>query len=112
MDVISKSKHVRIPPQKARDLIREIRGKTAKSAVMLTQFGYRKAAKEIGKTLKSAIANAEANHSLSIDQLSVKKAVVDEGARMRRFWPRPRGGVSPIARRTCHITIVLTDGKI
>lgn len=111
MDVISKSKHVRMPPQKARDLIREIRGKTAKEAVMLTQFGYRKASAEITKTLKSAIANAETNHNLAVDKLHVKKAVIDEGARMRRFWPRPRGGVSPIARRTCHITIILTDGN-
>lgn len=111
MDVTAKSKHVRMPPRKARDLARELRGKPAKAAVMMMQFGYRKAAREISKTLQSAIANAEANHNLAVEKLRVKKAVVDEGTRIRRHWPRPRGSVSPIAKRTCHITIVLTDDE-
>ena len=63
----------------------------------------------IGKTLKSAVANAENNANLKVDGLVVKEAIVGEGPTMKRMMPRARGSGSRILKRTSHIRIVLTD---
>ena len=110
MDVIATTKYVRMSASKGRDVAREVQGLRVEQALRITRFSPRKAAFHINKTLKSAIANAENNHSLDSEGLSVKQAVVQEGPTLRRFWPRARGGVSPIQKRLCHIRIVLTDG--
>jgi large subunit ribosomal protein L22 len=109
MDVESVSKFVRLSPSKARDLARRMRGLGISDALKVTEFDPRKAARMIGKTLKSAVADAEHNADLSVDHLRVKDAVVEEGPRLKRWWPRARGSASPILKRTCHIRIVLTD---
>lgn len=111
MDVSAVTKYVHLSPRKARDLASQVRGKTVSEALRVTEFSSRKAAEHLGKTLKSAVANAENNAKLSLDDLWVKEAVVDEGPRMRRFWSRARGSASRILKRMCHIKIVLTDGK-
>ena len=111
MEVTAKTKYVRISPSKARDLARAISGKPVAEALRLTALSPRKAAFLIGKTLKSAVANAENNHELSADDLVVKQATVDQGPTLRRYWPRSRGMASPILKRTSHITIVLADGR-
>jgi len=111
MEVQAISKFVRMSPSKARDLARRLTGMRVAEALRETTVGERKAASKIGKTLKSAIANAENNADLSADTLRIKQAVVDEGPRMKRFWPRARGMVSHIEKKTCHVKIVLTDGK-
>ena len=111
MDVTAKCKFVRLSPSKARDLVQRMRGLRVDEALKVTELSERKAARLIGKVLKSAIGNAEHNASLAVTDLRVKEAVVDEGPRMRRGWPRARGSVSPIKRRMCHIQIVLTDGQ-
>ncbi len=94
---------------KGRDLARAVQGKRVAEALRITEFSPRKAAAVLGKTLKSAIANAQHNAGLDVDRLRVKRAVFDEGASMRRFWPRARGSASPIEKQTSHITVVLTD---
>ena len=109
MDIEATTRGVRLSPTKARDIARRLRGMSVASALQTTAVSERKAAFHIGKTLKSAIANAENNADLDVDGLTVKSAVVDEGPAMRRFWSRARGMVSPVRKRTCHIKIVLTD---
>lgn len=109
MDITAKIKYARIAPRKARDLARAIQGRPVAEALRATEVSERKAAGLIGKTLKSAIANAEHNHKVSADALRVKSAVVDGGPVLKRFWPRSRGMASPIQKRTSHISIVLTD---
>lgn len=111
MDIIARTKYVRMSPQKAMDLARAIAGKSVPVALQLTQFSERKAGFEIGKTLKSAIANAENNHKLSADDLWVKQCVIEEGPRLKRFWPRSRGMASPVLKRMSHVRVVLTDNK-
>ncbi len=111
MEVIAKSRYVKMAANKARDLAIRMRGLPVSEALKVTDFSERKGAYYLGKTLKSAIANAEKNAKLSVADLKVKDAIVDEGPMMKRYWARPRGTVSPILRRTCHIKIVLTDGK-
>jgi large subunit ribosomal protein L22 len=96
---------------KARDLARAIQGRSVSEALQITEFSERKAATVIGKTLKSAIANAENNRDLSADKLYVRVAAVEQGPALKRWWPRARGSASPILRRTSHVKIVLTDEK-
>lgn len=110
MEVKAITKYVRLSPSKARDLTRAIQGKSVERALSITQTSQRKAARLIYKTLRSAIANAEENKKLSADDLYVKSAVIEEGPRYKRYWPRARGSVSPIQRRMSHIKIVLCDG--
>ena len=109
MEITATTKYIKMSPTKARDLANEIKGLPVSDALFITEFNARKAAIQIGKTLKSAIANAEHNHGLSADQLIVKNAIVDGGPMMKRYRPRARGSASPIQKKTSHITIVLSD---
>jgi len=110
MDVISVTKYARMSPKKGRDLAREIQGKKVPEALNIVSFSRRKAGVLLTKTLKSAIANAEHNFELDADELTVKLAVLEDGPIIRRGWYGARGQFKPIAKRTCHVRIVLTDG--
>ncbi len=109
MEVTATAKYVRIAPRKARDLAREMSGCSVSDALRLVEFSERKAAFLLGKTLKSAIANAENNHDASAEDLYVKNALVDNGPVMRRYIAAARGSAKPILKRTSHIRIVLSD---
>jgi len=102
------AKWVRISPRKARLVIDHIRGRPVPEARTVLAFTTRAAAREIEKVLRSAVANAEANHNLIGDDLFVAEAHVDEGLIIKRWKPRARGRVAPIKKRTCHITIKLS----
>jgi len=109
MEVRSIYKYARISPKKARDVAREIQGLPVSDAIDTLNFTPKKAAFLIGKTLKSAVANAENNHDLAADSLLVKEANISDGPSFRRFKPRARGSASAIKKRTSHIYIILTD---
>ena len=109
MEVSATTKYIRMSPTKARDLANEIKGMKVADALRITEFNARKAAVQIGKTRKSAIANAENNEGLSVDNLIVKNAIIDGGPMMKRFRPRARGMASPIQKKTSHVTIILSD---
>lgn len=109
MEVRSIYKTARVSPKKARDVAREIQGLPVSEALDALTFTPRKAAFLIGKTLKSAIANAENNHDLAADNLVVKEANVSSGPTFRRFKARARGSASAIIKRTSHIAIILSD---
>ncbi|MFP6904572.1 MAG: 50S ribosomal protein L22 [Verrucomicrobiota bacterium] len=111
MEVKAVTKYARIAPKKARDLAREIQGRPVSEALNITDFSERKAAKLFGKTLKSAIANAEHNNGLSAEDLVVKLAVVEDGPILRRGWYGARGMFKPIAKRTSHIRIILSKDE-
>lgn len=111
MEVKAISKNVRISASKGRDLARAVMGKRVSEALKITEFSPRKAAFLLGRTIKSAAANASHNHGLDAETLIVSKAVFDEGASQRRYWPRARGSASPIEKQTSHITVVLSDGN-
>jgi large subunit ribosomal protein L22 len=68
-----------------------------------------RAATDIEKVLRSAVANAEANHGLDGDDLVVEAAYADEGPTLKRWKPRARGRVNRIRKRTCHVTLVLAE---
>lgn len=109
MDVSARARFVRMSPTKMRDLTRTIQGMPVGEALRVTSFNKRKGAFLVGKTLKSAIANAENNADLSVEDLYVKKAVVDQGPVIKRYRPAARGMAKPIQKKTSHIHIVLSD---
>src|ERR1051325_1460206 len=109
MEVKSTYRYARISPFKVREVTRVIQGLPVSAALDLLAFTPKKAAFLIGKTLKSAIANAENNANLKPDGLVVKEAVVGEGPTVKRIMARARGSASRILKRTSHIRIVLTD---
>ena len=109
MEVRSIYRYARISPFKVREVTREIQGLPVSAALDLLAFTPKKAAFLIGKTLKSAVANAENNANLKPEGLVVKEAVVGEGPTIKRIMARARGSASGIFKRTSHIRIVLTD---
>jgi large subunit ribosomal protein L22 len=109
MEVRSIYRYARISPFKVREVTREIQGLPVSAALDVLSFTPKKAASLIGKTLKSAVANAENNANLKVDSLVVKEAIVGEGPTMKRMMARARGSGSRILKRTSHIRIVLSD---
>jgi len=112
MDVTSTYKFARISARKARDVAREIQGLPVSEALDILNFTPRKGAELFGKTLKTALADAENNFELAVDGLYVKSAVVGEGPTFKRFKARARGSASAIMKRTSHITVVLSDDEL
>src|SRR2546423_1893048 len=109
MEVRAIYRYAKISPFKAREITREIQGLPVSAALDVVAYSPKKAAALIGKTLKSAVANAENNANLKVDGLVVKEAVVGEGPTLKRIMARARGSASGILKRTSHIRIVLTD---
>jgi large subunit ribosomal protein L22 len=110
-EVRAAAKWVRITPRKARLVVEHIRGRTVPEARTMLAFTERAAAREIEKLLRSAVANAEANHDLIGDDLVVKTAYVDEGPTIKRWRARARGRAARIRKRTCHITLTLVPSS-
>jgi ribosomal protein L22 len=102
------SRYVRVAPRKARLLADQVRGLQIDRARALLQFSPRGAARDIGKLIESAAANAENNHDLIADEMKVAEITVDEGPTLRRFRPRALGRATPINKRTSHIAVALS----
>ena len=101
-------------PYKMRLVIDQIRGKDVNEALALLTFSKKHAAKQISKTLKSAVANAEqtaraAGAALDVDALYVKHAIINEGPKLKRFMPAAQGRATPIQKRTSHVEIVVAE---
>ena len=109
MQVRSTYRFARISAFKAREVTREIQGLPASDALNLLRFVPKKAAGLVRKTLASAVANAENNNNLNVENLVIQEAVVGEGPTAKRFQPKARGSAGPIRKRTSHIRIILTD---
>ncbi len=108
MEVRALTRNVRISPEKARHVSRLIQGKTATEALAIVDLSPRKAARLIGATLRSAVANAEHNESLSCKDLVVKAAMVSPGPIIKRFRAKARGSAGRIRKRTSHLEVILT----
>lgn len=96
-------------PTKFRPILEVVKGKRAAEALQLLRFMPSPAAQEVAKVLRSAMANAENNHRMYVPALRVVAASADDGPRLRRFKARSRGRVSPVIRRTSHITIAVDE---
>ena len=106
-EVRAEAKWVRTSPRKARLVVEHIRGRSVPEARTVLAFTTRAAARDVEKVLRSAIANAEANHGLVGDDLYVSAAYVDEGPTLKRWRARARGRAAQIRKPTCHITVKL-----
>ena len=100
---------VRISTDKARQVLRLIKGKKASEALTILKFTPNRSARFIEKTLKSAVANAEHNFGLDMDKLVVTSATADQGTYMRRFRPVSHGRAHPYRHRTSHITVAVAE---
>jgi len=109
-EVRAVAKWVRTSPRKARLVADHIRGRSVPEARTVLAFTQRAAAREVEKVLRSAVANAEANHGLLGDTLVISEAYVDDGPVMKRWRARARGRVARIKKPTCHITVKLVPG--
>ena len=101
-------------PYKMRLVIDQIRGQRVNDALALLKFSKKHAAKQIEKTLQSAVANAEqaarsSNAALDVDALYVKHAIVNEGPKLKRWTPAAMGRATPMIKRTSHVEIVVAD---
>ena len=94
-------------PQKVRRVLGMVRGKRVDLALDALQFVPSPTAAAVSKVIRSAVANAENNQFMTSETLKVVKAYADDAPRLKRFRPQSRGRISPILRRSCHITIVV-----
>jgi len=95
--------------QKARLVADQIRGLPVGTAVELLRFNNKKAAKLVEKVVSSAIANAQENLGVDLDDLYIHEIFVDNGPMTKRFRARARGRANQILKRTCHISVTLAD---
>jgi len=102
-------RQVRTSPQKLNLVATTIRGKKVDKALADLSFSPKRIAKDVKKTLESAIANAENNHGLDTDALVVAEAYVGKSLVMKRFRPRARGRVGKILKPFSHLTIVVRE---
>lgn len=108
--VKARARYVRISPRKARQITKAITGKRAVEASDWLRMVPKKAARLVEKTLRCAMANAENNHNLVVDELRIARAYVDQGPILYRFRPRAFSRAAKIRKRSAHITIELEGG--
>ena len=111
MEVLAKLKYARISPQKCRLVADVVRGAPVGSALNTLKFMPKKGAHLVRKVLASAVANAEHNHGVDIDELKVSRVLVDAAPQLKRFAARAKGRGTRIIKRNSHITIAVSDGK-
>ena len=105
------NKNVRSSPRKISLVLDQIRGRKVGVVLRDLEFLRKKISKDISKTVKSAVANAENNYQFDIDSLYVKEAYVGKSLVMKRFRPRAKGRASPINKPFSRITIVLSEKR-
>ena len=110
MEVKASAKFLRLSPRKARLVTDLITGKTAEEAIAILENLPKSTSLPLGRVVRSAIANAENNFNLTLESLYVKRAIANEGPRMKRVWMRGRGRRDIKLHRSAHLTVVL-DSK-
>ncbi|MEE9426216.1 MAG: 50S ribosomal protein L22 [Methylococcales bacterium] len=109
MEVSARLKGASIAAQKSRLVADQVRGLSVENATNLLRFSNKKAAPIILKLVESAVANAEHNSGLDVDDLFISEIYVDEGVTLKRLRPRAKGRANHILKRSCHINITLSD---
>lgn len=109
IEVRATAKYIRISPRKVRLVVDAVRGKRVNDALAMLRFMPHKSAREVYKVIQSAAANAENNYGLDPEDLYVSRIYADEGPTLKRFRPRAYGRVSPLLKRSSHITAVVSE---
>jgi large subunit ribosomal protein L22 len=110
-------RHLRMSPQKVRLVVDLIRGQRAEDALQILRYTKKRAARDVEKVLRSAIANAErkaedAGASLDVDELYVSSCFVNEGTRWKRLRPAPMGRAFHYQKRTAHVTVAVAEHHV
>lgn len=109
MEVTAKLNNISLSAQKGRLIANLVRSMSVSKAVDVLKFTQKKGAKLLLKLLESAIANAENNHGIDIDELKIAALMVDEARTLKRVTQRAKGRANRISKRSCHIFIKLSD---
>ena len=112
MQVKAIARYVRISPQKIRMLADAVKGKPVEKALETLRFMPQKGAGIVEKVLRSAVANADQQPDVDIDDLIVRNLTADQGPMLKRFRARARGRGTRILKRTSHITVTLTEASM
>ena len=112
MEAKAIARHVRMSPRKVRLVVDQIRGKSVNEAYAILQFSKKGAAEPVGKTIRSAVANAQVKaqdggNAFDVDDLKVREVFVDEGPTLRRWKAAAQGRAAPRRHRTSHITVIV-----
>lgn len=103
------AKTVRIAPRKVRLILDLVRGKEVGEAISILKLTNKRSSPVVEKLVKSAVANAEHNYDMDIDNLYISEIYADEGPTLKRFRPRAQGRATKINKRTSHITVVVEE---
>ena len=109
MEAKAIAKYIRIAPRKIRVVMDLIRGKNIGEAFAILKYTPKVGADVIEKVLKSAVANAEHNNDMNVDNLFISAAYVDQGPTLKRIHPRSRGQAFKILKRSSHVTVVVKE---
>ena len=109
MQVSATAKKLRVSPQKARLVVDLVRGMPVGKALDVLAFSTQKSAGLVRKVVESAIANAENKEGADIDELKIAEIYVNKGVTMKRIRPRAKGRADRIFKRSCHVTVTVTD---
>ena len=109
MEVLAHARHIRMSPRKVRLVVDLVRGMDADKAAAQLRFYRKDAARPVYKLLMSAIANAEHNFKIAPEGLYISKATVDGGPVLKRWRARAFGRAAGIKKRSCHITLALSQ---
>ena len=102
-------RYARVAPSKVRQVVRNIRGLDVDEARAVLELETKSVAGDVRKVLDSAVANAEHNHELDVDDLYIDDVTVEEGPVLKRFRPRAMGRATRIRKRTSHITVTVAE---
>lgn len=111
MKVKAVARDVGVSPRKVRLVIDMVRGKRVNEALTILSFLPTPVAKAIAKVVRSAAANAENNFQMSPEDLRITDIFADQGHTLKRFRPQSRGRISPILKRSTHVTVFVEEGK-
>lgn len=109
MEVKAIARYVRVSPRKVRLVMDQVRGKRVEDALNILAFAPQKGAFLLKKVVQSAVANAEQNTNMDVDELVIKRVYADEGPTLKRFRPRAQGRATRIRKRTSHVTVILDE---
>lgn len=109
MEAVSRSRFIRISPRKLRLVCDLVAGKKVEQALSILEFTPKKGARYLSKTILAAVANARDQQNVDEDRLYIKRAVADTGPTWKRSMPRGRMMVTPILKRTTHLTVIVDE---
>src|SRR5512135_2666641 len=109
MEAQAVAKYLRLSPRKVRLSADLVRGKRVEDALNILTYTPKVGAKAVHKVVQSALANAKQNPSIDVDTLVVKTIFVNQGPTLKRFRAKPMGRAGRIRKRTCHVTVVLSE---